>query len=333
MDILKTFLDIYGVYGPSGREHSVSQKIAELAKDFSDDIYSDALGNLVVHKKGNGRKIMVSAHMDTIGFAVTYIDDGGYLRFAPVGGIMPQNIAGCRVVFQNGVKGVVCMDETADMSKLSADNFYIDIFSKDREDTLSKICIGDFAVFDTAAFTAGDYIVSSYLDNRIGCAVLLRVISEISANAQNSENDLYFVFTVQEEVGTRGASAISFAIDPELAINIDVTDCGEIPSKKVPSPVKTGKGPAIKIMDGSIVANLKVIELLRSTAEELGIEIQNDVITAGGTDSGTIQKSRGGVFTGGVSVPCRYMHGTSEAVCIRDAEASARLIAAALLKQ
>ena len=332
MDILKTFLDIYGVYGPSGREHSVSQKIAELAKDFSDDIYSDALGNLVVHKKGNGRKIMVSAHMDTIGFAVTFIDDGGYLRFAPVGGIMPQNIAGCRVVFQNGVKGIVCMDETADMSKLNTDNFYIDIFSDGREDALSKVSIGDFAVFDTSVFKNGDYIVAGCLDNRIGCAVLLKVLFEISKNAEASENDLYFVFTVQEEVGTRGASAIAFAIDPELAINIDVTDCGELPSKKVPCPVKTGNGPAIKIMDGSIVANLKVIELLRSTAEELGIKTQNDVITAGGTDSGTIQKSRGGVFTGGVSVPCRYMHSASEAICIRDADDSARLIAAALLK-
>ncbi len=302
---------------PSGCEGNITELIKAQAEPYADEMYTDNLGNLIVRKKGSGKKVMFAAHTDEIGVVVTFIEKEGYLRFADVGGLYTKYLSGRRVRFENGVIGVVSTEQKNDKNRLA--KMFIDIGAESREEAEKLISVGDMAAFMGDFNIQNGAVISKAIDNRVGCYVLLEAIKKV-----NSDNDLYFVFTSQEEVGLRGARAAAYTIEPEYALSVDVTDTGDTP--KCPKmAVKLGGGAAVKVMDYSVICHPEVRAKLTELAEVNGIKYQLEIMTEGGTDAGVIQFSRGGVKTGGISVPTRYIHSPSEMARISDIEASVEL--------
>lgn len=326
MEIMELLTALHGCFGPSGQEGQTADKLAELARPLADEISTDTLGNLIVHKGGPGPRILLSAHMDTIGLMVTHIEEGGFLRVGRIGGVDPREALGAPVRFRGGVRGVICEDDGLEDTKREMGHLYLDIGAKDGQEAKGWVQVGDVAVYDTALYQSGRAVMGPYLDNRLSCAVALKAL-ELS---QSGNNDLYVVFSVQEEVGTRGAGPAAFAIDPEYALVADVTIADDLPGSKHTCSSKCGGGAAIKVMDRSVICHPQVVERLKALAQEKGIAYQLDVMSDGGTDGGPIHKSRAGVLTGGVSVPCRYTHCPQEVAWLSDAEDCARLLAAFL---
>lgn len=324
MDLLKTLQAINACHGPAGDESEVSEVLEKLAMPFVDECYQDTLGNLIAHKKGSGSRVMFAAHMDSIGCIVTYIEKEGYVRFCKVGGLHATDLIATPVRFKNGVRGVICLSEAVDPKDMTLDDLYIDIGAHDADEAMAMIKIGDTAVYDTPTYAVGDRIVSPYMDNRISCMVLLMAMETL----QNSENDLYFVFTSQEEVGLRGAKTAAYSIDPDYGIAVDVTVSADELGTKHAGSSKLGSGAAIKVMDTSVICHPQMVSKLETLAKERGIDAQMDIIKAGGTDAGSIHISKMGVLTGGISIPCRYIHSPQEMVDRGDVEACARLVAA-----
>lgn len=320
MDILKTLTTINACHGPSGDESGVADAIESLARPYADDIRRDVMGNLIVHKKGSGPRVMFAAHMDSIGFIVSFVEEDGKLRFGRLGGLDPYACIYTPVRFKNGVEGVIAADEDADEKKLTLNDLYIDIGAKNREDAEKQVKLGDTAVYNAPALLLGDRISSPYLDNRICCVSLLMALEGL----KGTKNDVYFVFTVQEELGLRGAGPATYGIDPKYGIAVDITVGDE---KKVGN-CKLGDGAAIKVMDRSVICHPQMVKRLEALAKEKNIPATLDVLRAGGTDAGAIHTTRGGVYTGGISVPCRYTHSPVEMVEKKDVEATAELIRA-----
>lgn len=319
---------LVSVYGPSGKEHAAAEVIRALAEPYADEITKDTMGSLIVRRKGAGKKIMLSAHMDQIGMIVTYIEDDGYLRFCQVGGFAPADLVNTPVRFENGTAGVVSFGDEKKLSELKVADMFIDIGAKNRAEAEKLVNVGDIAIYAGRPMRNGDTLIAPYMDNRIGCAALLIALSQI----EETENDLYFVFSVQEEVGLRGAKTAAYAIDPDLGIAVDVTDTGDVPDMKYGMAVKLGEGPTVKLLDSSVICAPEVVALLNDTAKACAIPVQQEVLRAGGTDAGAIQLTRGGVPSGGVSIPTRYIHSACEMVSLTDVENAARLIAAAVVK-
>lgn len=311
-------------YGPSGRENKIREYIKEQVSPYADDIETDVLGNLIVHKKGTGKKIMMAAHMDEIGIIVTFIDDNGFLRFANVGGLNTKDLLYNRVVFENGVTGVIGTEkENKDraMSKL-----FIDIGAKNKEEAEKMVSVGDMATFDGKFVKSGDVVISKALDNRAGCYVLIEALKQVK-----TDNDLYFVFTTQEEVGLRGAKTSAYGINPDMAIAVDVTDTGDTPNAE-DMAVKMGKGAAIKVMDYSVLCDSTIRTGLIECAKNNNIPYQLEVMTDGGTDAGAISVTRSGIKTGGISIPTRYIHSPAEMASISDIENCVKLLVTFLEK-
>lgn len=324
MELIKLLSALNSAFGPSGDEQGVAQVIAGFARPFVDEITTDVMGSLICRKKGNGPKVMFAAHMDSLGLIVTHIEKEGYLRFGKIGGVMPGNVLFTPVRFKNGVRGTISMNADADRGKLQIDDLYLDIGTDSEEEAKTLVDIGDVAVYDTAVQEVCGKVISPYQDDRIACAVLLMAMEQLG----KSKNDLYFVFTTQEEVGLRGAKTAAYAIDPDYGIAVDVTGTGDLPGDKHGRSSRHGAGAAIKVMDSSVICHPCVVQKLRDLAENNGIAYQMDVITSGGTDAGVIHKSRSGVYTGGISIPCRYVHTPTEMVAVKDVEACVQLVRA-----
>lgn len=314
MELLKKLTEASGV---SGCENEIRDVITNELKAYADEIYTDTLGNLIVHKKGTGKKIMFAAHMDEIGVAVTFIEKDGFLRFANVGGLYTKELLGRRVIFKNGLAGVIYTEKDNKQSLMS--KMYIDIGAESGEEAAKNVSVGDTAVFEGAYHRNGNRIISKALDNRTGCCVLIEAAKRVKSN-----NDLYFVFTTQEEVGLRGARCAAFSISPDYAIAVDVTDTGDTPDG-YKSCVKLGKGACIKVMDRSVICDSDIRNRLSAIARKENIACQLEVMTDGGTDAGVIQLTGEGVKTGGISVPTRYIHSPSETADVRDIEECVRL--------
>lgn len=317
MDTFELISKLTAVFGPSGREDAVAEVISRLADPYADEISTDTLGNLIVRKKGTGPKLMLCAHMDTIGLVVTYMEEDGALRFGKIGGVSAKEIRNAPVRFENGVTGAVKVHGKADEDKLTLDDLYLDIGAESRGEAQSMVRLGDTAVYATVTEKAGNRIISPYLDNRVSCAVLLKVLERLTT----SEYDLYLVFSVQEELGLRGAKTAAYAIDPDLAVAVDVTGAYDYPGAPKAGSAVLGGGAAIKVMDSSVICHPDLVERLADLARQRGIKAQMDVLTRGGTDAGAIHQSRRGVMTGGVSIPCRYTHTPTSMVDLRDVEA------------
>lgn len=322
-DTIKTIVE---AYGPSGRERAAGEVIKAVVAPYADKVSYDALGNLIAYKKGtSGKKIMLAAHMDQIGLIVTHIDDKGFLRVSNVGGVSPTVSIAREVMFENGTRGVVYFEtEKKTMAEASMAELFIDIGAASREEAEAKVDIGDVAVYAPHFFEMGRFIACGALDDRLCCAIAAEAF-----NTMETEHDVYAVFTVQEEVGCRGAGPAAYAIEPDLAIALDVTRTGDTPKCAVMSVV-AGNGPTIKVMDSSVIVPVSVREFLKKAAEQDNIPYQYEVLRAGGTDTSTIQRTKDGVLAGCISIGTRYIHTPVEAASMDDVENAVKLLKAAL---
>ncbi len=306
---------------PSGRENNIREIIKTELSSYCDEIYTDALGNLICHKKGNGKKLMLAAHMDEIGFMVNYIDDKGFLRFSIIGGVQKYNSVNSTVEFTNGVKGKISYENKENPSTVSFEKMYIDIGSDSREEAEKSVQIGDMASYSGNFEVLGKRIMGKALDDRTGCWALIRAMQ----NVKSSENDVYAVFTAQEEVGLRGAKTSAFSINPDMAIAVDVSNVGDTP-ESLELNLRLGKGPAVKIKDSSFIIHQSVKDILIDCAKKNSIPYQLEAASYGGTDAGAIHLSGGGIASGTISIPTRYIHSANEVIDKSDLENTALLL-------
>ncbi len=318
-----TLHSLTAAYGPAGREGPVREAVAALANPLCQSLRTDALGNLIAFRPGkSGKKLMLTAHMDQIGLLVTEAREDGFLRVAALGGVKPALALAGRVVFANGALGTVYYEtEKKKPGEAEMEELFLDIGARDKKAAEAIARVGDAAVFYSPLAITGGLATGGALDNRLGCAVLLEAL------AGPCEHDLYAVFTVQEEVGTRGAGPAAYGIAPDLCLVVDVTPAGDTP-KAAPATVALSKGPALKIMDGSVVVPQSVRRLLEEGANRAGVAIQYEVLTAGGTDTGAVSRTAGGVAAGCISLPCRYIHTPVETADLRDAQGAVAWIKA-----
>ncbi len=274
-------------FSPSGRENNIRELIINEIKEYADEINVDALGNLIVRKKGNGKKILFSAHMDQIGLIITHVDEKGFLRFSNVGGISAEEIK--------------------DKEKITVNKLFLDVASTSKDFVKNNFKIGDMCVFKSEYYETNDCVICRAADDRIGCYILIEALK----NHPSTDNDVYYVFSVQEEVGCRGAKTAAYQINPDLAIAVDVTDTGDT-DNGTKMDVKLGEGAAIKIMDKYIITHPEVKDLLTDLAVENDIKYQYEVLEQGGTDAGPIHLSREGVPSGAISIPTRSIHTSGE---------------------
>jgi endoglucanase len=314
-------------FSPSGYESAIREVIRLEVEALADEVRVDALGNLIIRKgtRGkNGKRIMLAAHMDEIGLMVTHIDPNGFARFTSVGGVLPHTMLSGRVHFGNGTPGVIGMENYWHTEKRPGlRECYIDTGATGARDCPVKV--GDVASFERPFLDLGGRLVAKAMDDRIGCAILIETLRAL----KTSSHELYFVFTTQEEVGTRGAGTSAYGIDPEIGLAVDVTLTGDTP-KDPPMAVSLGKGPAVKVKDTGMLADPQVVEWMCTTAEKKRIPYQREVLDAGSTDARAIQVVRAGVLAGCLSVPCRYVHTPSEMVDYQDVQNSVKLLAALL---
>lgn len=312
-------------FGVSGYEREIREVIREEVKAYADEVTVDALGNLIALKKGTGEnkiKIMTASHMDEIGFQVMKIDDKGLIKVRGLGGIPVANTVMNRVKFRNGTRGIVSSTVKIDDIKNDIKKLYIDIGAQSKEEALKYVQVGDVACYDGEYLELKDNnIVAKALDDRIGCYMAIEALKKL----ENPYNDVYFVFTVQEEVGLRGATVAAERIKPDLGIALDVTVAHDFPNAGEGSNA-LGGGAAIKLSDGSVLCDEYLVEEMIKCAEENSIKYQRDIIDAGGTDAGAINRSHYGVRSAGISVATRYVHGPNCFVNMKDTEASIELL-------
>ena len=314
-------------FSPSGYETAICKVIREEIKSLSDEIHLDALGNLIARKGSkskNGLKIMLAGHMDEIGLMATHIDENGFIRFTSLGGIRLTALTGGRVRFMDGTPGVISSDRLTDLTKApTLEQCFIDVGASSRKDCPVKV--GDVCAFERPFLDLGNRMIAKAMDDRIGCAIMIEAMRTLKA----SPHELYFVFTTQEEVGLRGATASAFGVDPDFGLSVDVTTTGDTP-KGSRMEVSLGKGPAIKVKDGGMLADPRIVNWMIRTAEKAKIPYQREVLEGGTTDARAIQVARAGVPAGCLSVPTRYVHNPSEMVDTRDVENSIKLLVALL---
>jgi len=328
-----TFEELCSLPGVSGNEAPVSDYITEKLSGIDGVKYKiDRLGNVLVNKKGEKRpkiRLMLSAHMDEVGFIINTVNDTGMLGFTPVGGIDPRVVLGRRVkIGKDGIPGVIgtkavhLQKEEERKAAPGFDKLLIDIGAASREDALKYVSPGDTAVFDSEFIRFGDGLVKcKAIDDRIGCAVLLEILSKPMLY------DFDAAFTVQEEVGTRGARAAAFSLAPQAAIVVEATTAADVAF--VPEEKKVcflGRGPAVSFMDGRTVYDRGLYNLAFDTAKDKGIPCQTKLAVAGGNDAGAIHLSRDGVRPLAVSLPCRYLHSPSCVIKYGDAENTLALV-------
>lgn len=310
-------------YGPSGCEERVVEAIKEEIAPYVDELRVDNLGSLIAVKKGDGARVMLAGHMDEIGLIITHIDKKGFLRFSTVGGVSAGRLNGMRVVFKDSQVGTIGLEKTGN----TIDKMYIDIGTTSKEEAETKVSIGDFAVFRQDCVDLGNRVIAKAMDDRIGCVVMI----EAAKRLKDCPNEVHFVFTVQEELGCRGAGTAAYAIDPDMAIALDVTRTGDTPESAT-MEVSLGKGAAIKLKDSGVVTHPKVRDIMVNTAKEFDIPYQLEILDGGATDAGPMQRTRGGVPAGVISIPSRYVHSPSEMIDMGDTEACVKLLAAILEK-
>ncbi|WP_206812112.1 M42 family metallopeptidase [Paradesulfitobacterium ferrireducens] len=311
-------------FGPSGSEEGIAEIITAEIKPYCDEIYRDTLGNLIARKNGSQKKIMIAAHMDEIGIMVTHIDEHGYLRFTTIGGGHVNELPHQRVYFRNGHMGIIGVEKLEKPTDLKLEKMYIDLGVTNRTEAQKIVEIGDSAVFNGPFEQVGQRLSSKALDDRIGCFVAIEAMKRA-----NSSYELLFVFTVQEEVGLRGAQTAAYALEPDLALAVDVTLTGDTP-KTHRMDVKLGHGAAIKVYDRSMVTSPKIKRWMAEVAAREHIPYQWEVLEAGRTDSGAIHLTKGGIPAGVISIPARYVHSPSEMVDSEDVAAAVQLLTALL---
>lgn len=315
-DLIKKLTE---AFGPTGSEDSAREVVKKEVAPYVDEMRVDALGNLIAHKKGKGKKIVLDGHMDEIGLMVTHIDDNGFLRFGTLGGVNPYSSLAQRVVFGNGTVGVIGNERIDEPKDFKMEKLFIDIGASDKKAAEAKVRVGDSCAFLQPFVDLGDRVIAKAMDDRIACAVIIETLKGLK-----TDHDIYAVFTTQEEVGLRGARAAAFAIEPDVGIAIDVTPTGDTPKGRNAN-VSLGKGAAIKAMDRSVICTPAVKNLMVTLAEERKIKYQIEVLEMGGTDAGAIQMTKAGIPAGVISIPCRHVHTPCEMVDMGDVTACVAL--------
>lgn len=317
--------------GVSGNEDDVRKYIVS-AIDGKCEYHTDNLGNLIVFKKGKKtpeKKLMIAAHMDEVGLIVTYINSDGTLCFDTVGGVNADVVAGRQVVIcKNGLKGVVGSKAVHNMSdserkeSVKVSKLCIDIGATSKEEAEKYVALGDFVSFSPGFTRLGnERICSKALDDRIGCAIMIDMINK------EPEYDIYFAFTVQEEIGLRGSSTAAFAIAPDFAIVLETTTASDISAVSGAQRVcELGKGAVVSYMDRRTIYDKELYELCFTVAKENNIACQTKTMVAGGNDSGAIHISGKGVRTIAISAPCRYLHSPSCVADTKDIDACSKLV-------
>lgn len=328
--------------GIPGAEDSVREVIKKELQGHVSEMFTDNLGNLITKKIGTlGRPtVMFAAHMDEVGLMVKYIDEKGFIKFAKVGGVVDQLLLSQRVKIHTekgiasgiiGAKPPHLMKEEERKKIVEFEDMFIDVGANSREDVEKLgVKVGNPITFERNLVELRNKLVTGKaLDDRAGCAILIETIKRLP----KTEATVYAVFTVQEEIGLRGATVSAFKLNPNLAIALDITSAGDYPGiKEFESPIKIGHGPAIKIVDGrkeslggGLVAHPKVRELLIKAAEKEKIPYQLEVMEGGTTDATAIQLSREGIPAGVISIPTRYAHSPVEVISLEDAENAVKI--------
>lgn len=330
--LLKTLTELNGI---SGNEDAVREFIKAEAAKYCDDIKIDSIGNLIAYKKGLGseQKIMLSAHMDEVGFMVTGYGESGMLKFKNIGGIDERILLGKKVLVGDkkipgviGSKPVHLQEGEERNSNIKMKNMYIDIGAEKKDEAEKNAPLGEYIAFDSDYVEFGeDCIKAKALDDRVGCCILLEALKG------NYNFDLYCCFTVQEEVGTRGAEVAAFIVNPELALIIEGTTCSDVPGvEKYDYSTNLGGGAALTILDRTAYPDKRLVDFLYKLSQKRNIKAQYKQTTSGGNDAGKIQRSREGVKVASISVPCRYIHSPVSVMNKKDFEACRDLVMAAL---
>ncbi len=327
--ILRELSDAIGV---SGNEDDVRGLIVDAVRDHVDQLEIDAMGNVLALKRGSEEdplRVMLAAHMDEIGLMVIGHDDDGLLKVRSVGGIDGRLLPGTlfavgpdRLPGVIGVKPIHLLESGEAEKAPKIEDLVIDIGAKDKDEAQKLAPLGTYATFATRFRELEEVVSGKAFDDRAGCAVLVELL-----RGEPFAFDLHAAFTVQEEVGLRGARVAAFAIDPDCAFALEGTIADEIPKEKDVSPTtEMGKGPAITVMDRSFIADRRLVRLLVDTAEEQGIPYQIKQPGMGGTDAGAIHLAREGVPSATVAVPSRYIHSPVALMSLDDFDNTVRLM-------
>lgn len=320
--LIKELTELNGV---SGDEGEVREFLKNRIKPYADEITVDSMGNLIALKRGNPEKrVMISAHMDEVGFIISGITDKGFLEFKTVGGIDTRVIISKKVtVGKNKVPGVIGMKAIHLQKRSERESvpeikeLFIDIGAKDKKTAEEKVHLGDYAAFDTKFEKLSSSVFKAKaVDDRAGCAILAELIKN------PVKYDTYFCFTTQEEVGLRGARVAAHRINPDIALVIESTTCSDVHGFEEHEQVtKMNGGAAVTFMDRTTVVNREFYKWLYKSAEKNGIKVQFKNSTSGGNDAGRIHLEKGGIKTASVSVPCRYLHSPCGMASLEDIEA------------
>lgn len=311
--------------GPSGCEDAVREFVLEKVKPFADEMKTDAIGNIMVFRKGKKaleRPVVLCAHMDEVGVIIKKITDDGMLKFGFVGGVDPRVVIGRPVRFGDvqgviGIKAVHLTTAAERRTMPKTKDLYIDIGAASKAAAEDKVSLGDYGVFDSAVVEFGDGLIKAKaIDDRVGCAALLRLLED------EPPVDTWFCFTVQEETGLRGAASMAFALDPGFAMVLEGTTAADLAEVKGADAVcRVRGGVVLPFMDGATIYDAALFELLRDACTKRGIPWQTKTRVAGGTDAGRIHRSRAGVRVCAAAAPVRYIHSPSSVAAKADCEA------------
>ena len=333
LELLKELSEAPGV---PGREDLIRDIVIREIKGHVDSVSVDPMGNVISHREGSlktRQRIMFAAHMDEIGFYVSFIDDRGFIRLQEVGGFDTRNLFARRVLIHSKkgpIKGILVpagkplhlstLDDRRAYKEVS--EFYVDLGLSGKQ-VRSLVAVGDMVTLHAPFEMVGEYATGKCLDNRVSVYLGIRALQTI----KKPKHDVFGVFTVQEEVGLRGAQPGAYGVNPDIALALDTTVAGDTPGITPESRVTSlGGGAAIKVMDGSVICSREVVDRLTATAKKFKIKHQFEVLPRGGTDAGAVQRVRAGVKTAAISVPTRYLHTVTEAVNVSDVEAAEVLL-------
>lgn len=321
--------------GVPGREEQQREIVREELNTLADEVHTDALGSVIGTKKGRDDvRVMISAHTDEIGFMVKYIDDSGFLRLQTLGGHDPANMVSQRVLVTtaNGeiLRGALQparkpphLSKGEDQKPPKAEEFYVDL-GLNTDEVKEKVRVGDYVTMDRTLEQVGDCYMAKAMDDRIGVFVMLEALRA----AEDHEATIFAAATSQEEVGLRGAAASGSALKPTVVVALDITLAMDVPGGGNENTItKLGEGAAIKIMDSSLICHPKLVEHFRQIAEREEIPHQMEILPAGGTDAGGVQRLNGGIPAITLSIPCRYVHTVNEMVNAEDVQACITLLA------
>lgn len=334
---IKLLKEICEVAGAPGHEQRVREVVLREVKKLVDNVSVDNMGNVTAFKKGKkNKKVMIAAHMDEIGFIVTHIDENGFLRFIPLGGFDPKTLTAQRVII-HGKKDVIGVMGSKPIHMMSAgerekivpiSDYFIDL-GLSKKEVEKIVSVGDTVTRQRELIEMGNCVNCKSIDNRVSVFILIETLREL----KSSPYDVYAVFTVQEEVGIRGANASALQIEPDFGFGLDTTIAFDVPGAK-PYEVVTrlGDGTAIKIMDASTICDYRMVKYMKQTAVKHKIKHQTEILPAGGTDTAALQRMNpGGAISGAISIPTRHIHQVIEMADKSDIRASIDLLKNCLL--